>query len=316
MAFSAQENVLYAQPNYKYEIVADYGTNDPYNNDSSRGQWYLYNVKAREAWAAMKGVDLAPVTVAVIDSGADITHEDLKNVISDKSVRIAGAEAKPLPGDSDSHGTHVSGIIAAESDNGTGITGVASGVDNDYLELIVIDATAQDNPGEYFDTYGIVSAIDYAIGQGANVINMSLGGPGYDMVMDESVETAYESGVTVVVAAGNEGTDERVTPSDHNEVISVCNTTKRDVQFTTSYGDGGSNYGQPKDISAPGTDILSTIPGGYEQYTGTSMASPVVAAVAAMVYAVNPDLTPAQVKNILCGTARDVNRAGYDYYTG
>ena len=315
------ENVLYAQPNYRYELMADNGTDDPYNNDDGMNQWYLTNIKAREAWAVMKGVELNPVTVAVIDSGADKKHEDLQGVISEDSVRILGAEKKPLEGDSSylGHGTHVSGIIGATSNNKTGITGVATGVSNDYLKILAIDATAQDYAGEYFDTYGLVSALDYAVEKGAKVINMSLGGPGVDMVLEDAVEKVYEAGVTVVVAAGNEGTDEAVTPSDHNEVISVCNTTREDRRYKSTdwfYGESASNFGQPKDISAPGTSILSTIPRGYENYSGTSMASPMVSAVAAMMYAVNPDLTPAQVRNILCGTARDVDVAGYDYYTG
>ena len=316
------ENVLYAQPNYRYEIMADNGTNDPYNNDDGMNQWYLTNVRAREAWTVMKGVELNPVTVAVIDSGVDRKHEDLQSVISEDSVRILGAEKKPLEGDSSyqGHGTHVSGIIGATSNNKKGITGVATGVSNDYLKILAIDATSQDYAGEYFDTYGLVSALEYAVEKGAKVINMSLGGPGVDLVLEDAVEMAYESGVTVVVAAGNEGTDEVVTPSDHNEVISVCNTTREDRRYESAdwlFGDSySSNFGQPKDISAPGTSILSTIPRGYENYSGTSMASPMVSAVAAMVYAVNPDLTPAQVRNILCGTARDIDEAGYDYYTG
>ncbi len=316
------ENVLYAQPNYRYEIMSDNGTDDPYNNDDGMNQWYLTNVRAREAWAVMKGVELNPVTVAVIDSGVDRKHEDLQGVISEDSVRILGAEKKPLEGDSSyqGHGTHVSGIIGATSNNKKGITGVATGVSNDYLKILAIDATSQDYAGEYFDTYGLVSALEYAVEKGAKVINMSLGGPGVDLVLEDAVEMAYESGVTVVVAAGNEGTDEVVTPSDHNEVISVCNTTREDRRYESAdwlFGDSySSNFGQPKDISAPGTSILSTIPRGYENYSGTSMASPMVSAVAAMVYAVNPDLTPAQVRNILCGTARDIDEAGYDYYTG
>lgn len=317
---SENDRVLYAQPNYRYEVLDDTGTNDPYNNDEGVSQWYLSNIKAREAWAVMKTAELEPVTVAVVDTGADVNHEDLKNMIHEKSARIEGSEIKKLEGDSsyEGHGTHVSGIIAAESNNGKGITGVASGAGNGVVKLMVIDATCQDAPGEYFDTYGIVSAIDYAVENGAKVINMSLGGEGVDLVMEEAVQHAFASGVTVVAAAGNEGTDATVTPSDCNETISVCNTTREDRRYEAAdlFGVSGSNYGQAKDISAPGTTIISTIPKGYDNYTGTSMATPMVTAAAAMVCAVNPDLTPAQVKNILCGTARDIDEEGFDYYTG
>lgn len=319
-AFNEQKHVLYAQPNYRYQVMSDGTTNDPYNNDDGLNQWYLTNIKAREAWDVMEDIELSPVTVAVIDTGADRNHEDLKGVISEESVRISGGELEPLKGDSDEHGTHVCGIIGATSNNEKGITGVATGVSNDYLKILAIDATSQDYPGEYFDTYGLVTAIDYAIEKEAKVINMSLGGPGVDLVMEAAVEKAYEAGVTVVAAAGNEDTDDYSTPSDCNEVISVCNTTKEDRRydytdwlFGMSYS---SNFGQPKDISAPGTTILSTVPNGYENFTGTSMSAPMVSAVAAMTYAVNPELTPAQLRNILCATARDVDEPGYDYYTG
>lgn len=320
------EKVLYAQPNYRYEILSDYGTNDPYNNDDGLNQWYLTNIKARDAWQEMKGMQLSPVTVAVIDTGADKSHEELKNMIHPKSARVEGHEIKTLEKDSDftGHGTHVSGIIAAEPDNGNGIAGVASGAGKDYIKVLAIDATAQDAPGEYFDTYGLISAIDYAVENGAKVINMSLGGAGVDLMLEDAVESAYEQGVTIVAAAGNENTDAAITPGDNNEVISVCNTTKEDHRYDSADFFGGSsssNYGQAKDISAPGTTILSTVPksadaSGYAKSTGTSMATPMVSAAAAMVYAVNPSLTPAQVKNILCATARDIGDEGFDYYTG
>lgn len=320
------EKVLYAQPNYRYEILSETASNDPYNNDDGLNQWYLTNIRAREAWDVMQEAELSPVVVAVIDTGADKTHEDLKNMIHSKSVRIEGDKVKALEKDSSSegHGTHVSGIIAAEANNGKGIAGVASGAGNDYIKIMAIDATAQDAPGEYFDTYGLVSAIDYAVENGAQVINMSLGGEGEDLLTEDAIENAYEQGVTIVAAAGNENTDATVTPGDNNEVINVCNTTREDRRYNSSdifYGSTSSNYGQAKDISAPGTSILSTVPSsasskGYTNYTGTSMSTPMVSAAAAMVYAVNPDLTPAQVKNILCGTARDVDEEGFDYYTG
>lgn len=319
-SFCEKEDVLYAQPNYRYQILSDGGTNDPYNNDDGLNQWYLTNIKAREAWNVMKDVELSPVTVAVIDTGADKKHEDLQGVIHEDSVRILGGAMKPLEGDSDEHGTHVCGIIGATSNNKKGITGIATGAGNDYLRILAIDATSQDYAGEYFDTYGLVSAIDYAVEKGAKVINMSLGGQGVDLVLESAVEKAYEAGVTVVAAAGNEDTDAATTPSDHNEVISVCNTTREDRRYeSTDWFFGvsySSNFGQPKDISAPGTSILSTVPSGYDNFTGTSMAAPMVSAVAAMTYAVNPNLTPSQMRNILCGTARDVGEQGYDYYTG
>lgn len=313
----ANDKVLYAQPNYRYESFAAAETDDPYNNDDGQNQWYLTNIKARQAWQALPEADaLEPVTVAVIDTGADVDHEDLKGQIHPSSKKIDGAEVTDLTKDSDSegHGTHTSGLIGAAADNGKGIAGIASGLGNDKIKVLSIDATTQEDGELYFDTFNLVSAISCAKQNGAKVINMSLGGPGPDKITEEAVEDAYKSGITIVAAAGNEDTDQYMVPSDYGEVISVCNTTKEDKRYAGFMT--ASNFGQAKDISAPGAGILSTIPGGYANMTGTSMASPMVSAAAAVLYSINPDLTPFQVKNILCGTAADIGGEGFDYYTG
>ncbi|MCB6993457.1 S8 family serine peptidase [bacterium 210820-DFI.6.37] len=311
------DKVLYAQPNYRYKPAEAPGTNDPYNNDEGQNQWYLTNIKAREAWEALSETEgLQPVTVAVIDTGADVSHEDLKGQIHTAAKKIDGADETELKKDSDrgGHGTHTSGLIGAAANNGKGIAGIASGIGNDKIRVMPIDATTSEDGELYFDTFNLVSAISYAKQNGAKVINMSLGGPGPDKVTEEAVEDAYKNGITVVAAAGNEDTDEFMVPSDYGEVISVCNTTRENKRYAGAMY--GSNYGQAKDISAPGTSILSTIPGGYTNMTGSSMSSPMVSAAAAVLYSVNPELTPFQVKNILCGTAQDIGEEGFDYYTG
>ena len=315
--------VEYAQPNYRYKQA---GVNDPYANDEGVNQWYLTNIKAREAWSSMesKKSGLSEVTVAVIDTGIDKSHEDLSANVSGKSMKLdASGNVTALRGDSDSHGTHTAGIVGAVSNNGKGIAGIASGGTDNKVKLMAIDASTNYDGELYFNTYNLVEAIDYAINNGAKVINMSLGGSGRNYVLEDSVESAYNQGVTIVAAAGNENTDERYFPSDYGEVISVCNLTRQNKRYNSAIY--GSNYGQAKDISAPGTSILSTIPGDYGQMSGTSMSAPMVSAVAAMLYAVDPDIKPFQVKNILCGTAQYLgNDLGaentgdnkFDYYTG
>lgn len=305
--------VQYAQPNYKYQPAAT----DPYNNDQGLNQWYLSNIKARDAWASAgaAGNLTKPVTVAVIDTGADMNHEDLRSNLSSKSAKVDAGKVETLKKDADyeGHGTHTSGIIGAVANNGKGIAGIASGIGNDAVKLLAIDATAQYGGELFFDTYNIVSAIKYAAEQGAKVINMSFGGYSKDQVVEDAVKDAYDQKITMVAAAGNDNTKEYASPSDLGEVISVCNVTKENRRYV---GENGSNYGQAKDISAPGINILSTVPGGYGRMSGTSMSAPMVSAAAAMLYAVNPDLTAFQVKNILCGTAYDPEGDGFDYYTG
>ncbi|MCQ4636219.1 S8 family serine peptidase [Anaerovorax odorimutans] len=292
--------VEYAQPNYRYKPAA---VNDPYANDEGVNQWYLTNIKAREAWNLMetKKGSLSPVTVAVIDTGIDKAHEDLKSNVSGDSIKLdASGNITELRGDSESHGTHTAGIVGAISNNSKGIAGIASAGTGNRVKLMAIDATTKYDDGLYFNTYNLVEAIDYALSKNAKVINMSLGGAGKNYILEESIKAAYDQGVTVVAAAGNENTDEICFPSDYGEVISVCSLTRQNKRYTGEYG---SNYGQAKDISAPGTNILSTVPGDYGQMSGTSMSAPMVSAVAAMLYSVKPDMEPFQVKNILCDTA-------------
>lgn len=315
--------VEYAQPNYRYKQA---GVNDPLANDEGVNQWYLTNMKAREAWNTMeaKKNSLSQVTVAVIDTGIDKSHEDLSANVSSKSMKLdSSGNITSLRGDSDSHGTHTAGIVGAVSNNGKGIAGIASGGTDNKVKLMAIDASTNYNGELYFNTYNLVEAINYAMKNDAKVINMSLGGFGRNYILEESVESAYKNGVTIVAAAGNENTDEICFPSDYGEVISVCNLTRQNKRYNSAMY--GSNYGLAKDISAPGTSILSTIPGDYGQMSGTSMSAPMVSAVAAMLYAVTPDIKPFQVKNILCGTAQYLgNDQGaentgdnkFDYYTG
>ena len=167
----------------------------------------------------------------------------------------------------------------------------------------------------YADDYGytsdIVQGVNYAIAQGADIINMSIGGPGYDAAMDAAVTNAKNNGIVVVCAAGNDGTDAPAWPSDAEDAISVINLNQSDVRFSSS------NYGEAKDIAAPGYYILSTYNGGgYGYMTGTSMASPVVAGVAALLLDKDNTLTVDQVTQILYTTADDLGDPGKDIYYG
>lgn len=306
--------VQYAQPNYKYKPAS---VNDPYANDEGVNQWYLTNTKAYQAWEALKTEKdgLSEVIVAVIDTGIDRNHEDLKANISSSSVKLdESGSPVTLQGDSDNHGTHTAGIIGATANNGKGIAGIASAGTENKIKIMAIDATANYSGELYFDTYKVVAAIEYAVTNKAKVINMSFAGGMWDYIMEDAVASAYQSGVTMVAAAGNEGTDSVSTPSDYGEVISVTALTRQNKRMNSV--SGASNYGLEKDIAAPGTSILSTVPGGYEQMSGTSMSAPMVSAVAALLYAIDEDIQPSQVKNILCGTADYLGEDPGDSYSG
>lgn len=299
---------LTVQPNYRYSVATDPKAakpSDPYLDPSRAAvyQYYMEAVGAEAAWDLAEANQKAETIVGVVDTGVDSHHEDLKANLMTLDAKgtykgYAFGEEEELQDDFYGHGTHVTGIIGADYGNGKGGSGVASGHSNGLVQVITTSAAAD----ESLYTYDICRAIDYTAGeQHARVINMSFGGPGFDPMMERCIRSHYEQDGTVFVAAsGNDGTDAYSTPCDYATVIAV---NASDRGGNAAYF---SDYGQYKDISAPGFNIMSTVPGSlYEVMSGTSMASPVVAGICGLVLDVNPDLTPAQVKNIICATTKE-----------
>lgn len=311
-------NVEYVQPNYFYRLHKT--VNDPGAQIPDPGQWHLDTIDAYEAWDISMGS--ADVTVAVLDTGVDLDHPDLAGQIYMHTDTVDNDENA---NDDDGHGTHVSGIIAAATDNGLGVAGIAPDV-----KLIVADVfgwyTVETNPGVYEDVFGaltseIIEGVEYATENGADVINMSLGGYYYDLAYETAIDDAVDAGTVVVASAGNDGKDEydetegvstKCYPADFDSCISVIWTNEDDTR------NPNSNYGPSKDIAAPGNAILSTYwknddpDWEYALLSGTSMAAPVVTGVVALMLSVNPDLTVDEVKNILYGTATELGDPGRD----
>ena len=299
--FQSDSRVKSVQPNYRYETE----TADPYL-DTGAGLNYQYQLKdtnAEAAWTDLEAGNHGRTLVAVIDTGVDVGHEDLQ---ANMKTEKAGTYIRTLDGkrveaaddsdETDGHGTHVTGIIGATYNNGKGGSGIASGHNNDLVQVMTV-GTSSDGVSMY--TFDLVNAIEYSVEKGAGVINMSLGGAGRDRVLEAAVKKAYDSGVVIVAASGNDGVDAYSDPSDMKEVISVnaSNSSDQAVYW--------SDYGMPKDITAPGNNILSSLPGStYGLMSGTSMASPVVAGIAALIRDAAPNLTPAQVYNIICATTK------------
>ena len=348
--YTADPAIAYAEPNYLMESyeesdeaeAAMQATSDDIKSqaEDTGKQWYLDYVKAKDAWKELENVNGEKVKVAVIDTGADINHEDLKQIIDRKlSVELVREEGdtyhtEALRGDGykngtgeqnakSTHGTHVAGIIAAQSGNQLGIQGTGSGGEtakaNQIINLVVIDAFSKVNEKtEDSATVGdVVKALSYARETGCKIVNLSLGTQAQSQALEQAVTETYESGVTIVCAAGNDGGTTATYPSDYDTTISVINIDASGAKSDRS------NYGSAKDLSAPGTDIYSTysvnVSGNETSYgylSGTSMASPIVAAGAAMMLYANPNLTPAQIKSILCSTAVDLGAEGKDDLTG
>ena len=295
-----------AQPNYIYQALADPAavpaTAQALPNDPGLSQqWGLSHVGAFEAWNTTSGDP--SVVVAVIDSGLDFTHPD-RPVNLVPGHNYVNPNDPNHPTDDFGHGTKVTGIIAAATNNGIGVAGVASRVS--VMELKALDSTGW---GTEFD---VAEAIDYAANNGVRIINLSLGGTTDDQFMRDATNYAYGKGVLLVAAAGNAGSiTPPVYPAAYPHVLAVAATDSTDqVAYFSLPGD----Y---LDLAAPGVSIYSTAMGGsYESGSGTSFAAPHVAGVAALVWAARPSLTVDEVHSLLRATARDIGAPGWDAQTG
>ena len=271
------------------------------NDEYVNSQWYLgsgYGIDAFNAWDQM--TNNTPAIVAVVDSGCQLDHPDI-NIQEDKCVTYNnGTKSSFTNGDNsyddNGHGTHVCGIIAAETNNSTGIAGIANG----KVQLIVIDVM---QPSGSISTQDIVLAIDYATNQGAKVINLSIGGLYKDFILDNAVNTAYNNGALCVCAAGNESSALYTSPSDAGGAIGVMSHDSDGNMLTSS------NFGVNKDVSAPGRTIYSTYKDStYKNMSGTSMATPIVTATAALLLAQDSSLTPRELKNLIYSSSNDFTR--------
>jgi len=305
--YEADPNVEYVQPNFIYTLQDEVTALASVNDSFVSRQWYLDpGTYISDAWDYAK--TQKTVKVAVIDSGVQANHPDLKANISPESYDfVAGTMTMS---DSNGHGTHVAGIIAAVANNGVGIAGVSYNA-----ELLCYRVTQKINGEEAADTSTVIRAYAEAVSDGAQVINISLGKYGSDWVMDtvlqSAIITAHNSGIVTVCAAGNGATSQACYPSDYEQCISVVATDEKYVRANFS------DYNQYKDIAAPGVNILSTYTeNGYAFSSGTSMASPVVAGVICLMLAAKPSLTVNQIKDILYSTATDLGADGRDNYYG
>ncbi|MDZ4170289.1 MAG: S8 family serine peptidase [Coriobacteriia bacterium] len=256
-------------------------------------QWGLPAVGAPTAWDLTQG---APsVVIAVIDTGVDLVNVEFAGrLVAGRDFVNGDSSAQ----DDEGHGTHVASIAAASADNSVGGSGLAP-----LCRIMPVKVLDSEGSGTNFD---VAEGIRWAADRGARVINLSLGSRQYSQAIAEAVQYALRKDVVVVAAAGNDATSVDY-PARLPGVIAVSavDSNMRLASF--------SNRGAEIDIAAPGVDILATLPGGrMEAWQGTSMASPFVAAAAALVRSSNPQLTQAQTAARLTSSARDIGPVGQD----
>ncbi|MNX10865.1 Thermophilic serine proteinase precursor [compost metagenome] len=296
-------------------------------------QYSLDAMNVPEAWKTTQGD--RKIVVAVIDSGVDAGHKDLKANLTSNGYDAYNSRQGTKYADTNTvsrfggpftsfgHGTHVAGIIGAVANNDKGIVGVAPNCTLMPIKIFpgLIDSIRPKPNDRGEDQTAIIASavaegIVYATEHGASIINMSLGFPYESQSLSLAVEFALKKGVTVLVAAGNE----RMEGSPVNTLANLpgvigVGATDEDDKVTFF-----SNKGKYVSVSAPGWRVLSTMPSvfnglisePYQYMDGTSMACPNAAGVAALVKSVNPSLTPAQVKEILEKSSDDRGPQGFD----
>ncbi len=328
-ALSRNPDVEYAEPNY----IA-YITETP-NDSLFDYQYALYNsgqdigppgspqgeeradIKATSTWEETKGDE--DIVIAILDTGVDLDHPDLNDKIYSSGYDFINDDSDAT--DDEGHGTHVAGIAAAETHNNEGIAGVAWNCK--ILPVKVLNDLGEGGYSEMID--GIIWAAD----NGADVMNLSLGGDFPSASLENALKYAYDMDMVIVAAAGNDG-GAVLYPAAYDEYcLAVAATDYNDerVDFSNSGGLWESNSGPEIDVAAPGARIISTVPTWfwgpdsfpYAWGDGTSMASPHVAALAALIKSVKPNLSAPQIMNVIRYSADDVNfvnNLGMDNYIG
>jgi thermitase len=277
-AYRGEASVQFAEPDFIAEAI--FTPNDPYLVK----QWGMTKIQAPEAWDITQGS--TEVKIAILDTGIDQNHEDLAaKIVANKNFTLSRTVD-----DKYGHGTHVAGIAAAITNNGKGVAGV--GFNSSLMNIKVLGDTGT---GYYS---WIAQGIIWAADNGAKVINLSLGGMSASTTLESAVNYAWNKGAVLVGAAGNSNTSAPLYPAYYENCIAVAATDQSDAKASWS------NYGDWVDIAAPGVDIFSTMPNhknrigilNYGSLSGTSMSTPHVAGVAALVFAAKPGWTNAEVR--------------------
>lgn len=248
----------------------------------------------------VSGAAAGSQTVCVMDTGYDISH------IDNQALRVTGSDFGAATGDWDfdghGHGTHVAGTIAAIGGNDEGVVGVIPG---DNLNLHIVKVF--DNGGGWYGGADLIDALDFCVDAGSNVVSMSLGGGAPSDIEEAAFDAAFAGGAINIAAAGNHGTSDYLYPASYDSVVSIAAVDSSEVKA------GFSAFNDQVELAAPGVGVLSTLPGNtYAAWSGTSMATPHVSGVAALVWSHYPGCTAEEIRFALSNSAKDKGDAGYD----
>jgi subtilisin family serine protease len=311
---AADPSIEYAEPDYVLTTAVipndlSFGQQWGMNNT---GQLIIYgttqssgkpdaDIDLPEAWNITRGS--RDTIIAIIDTGVDLTHPDLASKLVPGFNFITTSNP---PQDDGGHGTHVAGTAAAATNNATGVAGVCW-----ECRIMPIKALGV-NAGS---TTTVSAAIRYAVDHGAHVINLSLGGPAGNETLLSAVRYAYAANVPIVAAMMNEGSSVAYYPAAYPETIAVGSTDKMDLRSDFS------SYGNHIDLSAPGSEILSTYwvspnQHSYAYLWGTSMATPHVAGVLGLMRSIAPSKSIEELRSILRASADDLGTPGWDIFYG
>ncbi|MYL49226.1 S8 family serine peptidase [Halobacillus litoralis] len=290
-ALSKNPNVEYAEPNYVFE--ATWTPNDTYYSGYQYGP---QNTDTEAAWDITRGS--SSQEIAIIDSGVDYNHPDLDGKTI-KGYDFVDNDYDPM--DLNNHGTHVAGTAAAETNNGSGVAGMAPNT-----KILAVRALDANGSGSLYD---IADAIRYSADVGAEVINLSLGCNCDTQTLEDAVNYAWNNGSVVIAAAGNDGVSTTFEPASYENAIAVgaVDSNNNKASF--------SNYGTWVDVTAPGVDIASTVPNrGYAYMSGTSMASPHVAGLAGLL--ASQGRSNSNIRAAIEQTADPITGTGYYFEHG
>ncbi|MGQ8873035.1 S8 family peptidase [Paenibacillus sp. TSA_86.1] len=280
--------IEHAQPNYL--VQTSFIPNDPF----FPYQYNLTKINAPAAWDINQSN--STIKIAIIDTGVQLNHPELASKLLPGYDYV---DYDNIPEDGNGHGTHVAGIAASITNNGVGIAGTAPLAS--IVPLRVLDNNGQGTIGN------VGNGLVFAANNGVQVINLSLGGPTGDTFLQAAVQYAWDRGAVIIAAAGNDNTSFPIVPASYPNVIAVASTNSYDLKSNFS------NYGPWVDMAAPGDSILSTYLGSsYAYLSGTSMAAPQVAGVAALLAAQGK--TNAQIRDALCFASDPVSGSGI-YWT-